>query len=637
MKTIRRVYFYLVAAISVELMVWGVINLLRSIINSGITGNSSQSLSTGLAQVFVSIPIFLIHWLVLQKDAGKSEEEQTSVIRAMFLYGILLGTFIPVIQNILAVVNRLFLETGGASRITALVGRSQTTTDNLIAIVINLIIAWYFYSILKRDWKITTDPSNLIDLRRIYRYFWMLYGLGMTILGVQMLIQFILRKDVAMTNGQLAGLVNPVTLLLLGAPIWVIAWLSIQKTIIQLEERYSTWRIAILYILSLAGGISTATSLIFIMGWILRRAFGEMMTFQELIWNIRTPVSYIIPMAIVWAYYVRHLRADIDSRSDLFNRQAMLRVYRYIPAFLGLAFTVSGLIGLLRYIVRLVLQNTYAFQSSSTQIAQNVALLLVGLVYWLVFFLSENRIAMQTDEAGEHARRSLTRKIYLYVIVFAGVVGVMVSAGSTIYLILEGIFGGSLTQKLSEIISGGLQFLVFGLFLWYHLINLRRDSRAMTRTLVEKHTVYPVAMAVSPDSILGKEISLAFLRHAPAIPLSYLGEGDETESGISSSKAVVIPASVYTQPDSKWQKILSTYPGKVISLPEPSEKWLWIPQPVKPAEMAKSIALMIRSLAEGRPVQTHKTTSVWLILGYVLGGLIILQILLAVLGTIFVG
>ncbi len=183
MKTIRRIYFYLVTAISVELLAWGVVNLLRSIFRTGLAGGQSQSLSIGLAQILVSIPIFIVHWLVVQKDAAKSEEEQTSLIRAMYLYGILLGTLVPVVQNILAFVNRLLLDTTGVSRMTALVGRSQTLTDNLIAIGINLILAGYFYSVLKKDWQFNSNPANLIDMRRVYWYFWMLYGLGMTVLG----------------------------------------------------------------------------------------------------------------------------------------------------------------------------------------------------------------------------------------------------------------------------------------------------------------------------------------------------------------------------------------------------------------------------------------------------------------------
>ena len=145
MKTIRRIYFYLVTAISMELLAWGVVNLLhrfsapafrRTISITLHRPGSDPGQYSDLYRPLVGRP----------KGSDKSEEEQTSLIRAMYLYGILLGTLVPVVQNILAFVNRLLLDTTGVSRMTALVGRSQTLTDNLIAIGINLILAGYFYS-----------------------------------------------------------------------------------------------------------------------------------------------------------------------------------------------------------------------------------------------------------------------------------------------------------------------------------------------------------------------------------------------------------------------------------------------------------------------------------------------------------
>ncbi len=637
MKTIRRIYFYLVTAISVELLAWGVVNLLRSIFRTGLSGGQSQSLSIGLAQILVSIPIFIVHWLVVQKDSDKSEEEQTSLIRAMYLYGILLGTLVPVVQNILAFVNRLLLDTTGVSRMTALVGRSQTLTDNLIAIGINLILAAYFYSVLKKDWQFNSNPANLIDMRRVYWYFWMLYGLGMTVLGIQQLIQFMLRKAVMISPDILAGLLNPITLLVLGVPIWVYTWMIIQQSITQAEERNSSWRVGILYFLIFAGAISTAVAVTTILGWILRWVFGETITFQDLIWKIRPSISYLVPLSVIWVYFIRHLRWDIESRADVFGRQAMIRVYRYILAFLGLAATITGLIGLLGYVVDYFSQHLIVLQSNTQQIAQNLALLLVGLIYWLFFFFPENRTAQLADEFAEHSRRSLTRKIYLYTVVFGGVVGVMVTLGTTLFVLLDSLFSGNLTQRSSEVIRGFSHVLVFAIFLSYHLTNLRRDSQALTRTLAEKHASFPVAIATSSDSVFGKELVLAFSRHAPSIPIRFLGEEAELVTAIGSAKAVVLPSSAVTQSDSKWLPILAGYAGRILSVAETSEQWEWIPQPGKLSEMAKSVAITVRNLAEGRLVQAQKSLSVWAILGYILAGLLVLMITMIVLETVFGG
>src|SRR4030095_5267416 len=65
MKSIRRLYFYLVAFISIEVVVWGLIGLLRSIVDETVSGGA-EALAQALALILVGVPIFLIHWLWAQ-------------------------------------------------------------------------------------------------------------------------------------------------------------------------------------------------------------------------------------------------------------------------------------------------------------------------------------------------------------------------------------------------------------------------------------------------------------------------------------------------------------------------------------------------------------------------------------------
>jgi hypothetical protein len=98
MKTIRRLYFYAVAAISVEVVLWGIITLLRSIFNTNKIVDGSSTLAQALSLILVGLPIFLIHWLWAQRVSAKEDEEKTAGVRAVFLYGILLGTLIPAVH-----------------------------------------------------------------------------------------------------------------------------------------------------------------------------------------------------------------------------------------------------------------------------------------------------------------------------------------------------------------------------------------------------------------------------------------------------------------------------------------------------------------------------------------------------------
>src|SRR5574338_905727 len=112
MKTVRRLYFYAVALISLEVVLWGVIGLLRTVTDQLSIG-AGNALARALALVLVGVPIFLIHWGWAQNAASRDAEEKTASLRAVFLYAALLGTLIPAVQNLLALINRLLL--GAAS------------------------------------------------------------------------------------------------------------------------------------------------------------------------------------------------------------------------------------------------------------------------------------------------------------------------------------------------------------------------------------------------------------------------------------------------------------------------------------------------------------------------------------------
>ena len=80
MKSIRRLYFYLVAFISIEVVLWGLVGLLRSVANDTISGGA-DALAQALALILVGVPIFLLHWLWVQRASERDEEEKTATLR----------------------------------------------------------------------------------------------------------------------------------------------------------------------------------------------------------------------------------------------------------------------------------------------------------------------------------------------------------------------------------------------------------------------------------------------------------------------------------------------------------------------------------------------------------------------------
>ncbi|MDD2920887.1 MAG: DUF5671 domain-containing protein [Anaerolineales bacterium] len=72
MKTIRRLYFYAIAFISMEVVLWGIISLLRSMLGKIIV-DSASALAQALSLILVGAPIFLFHWLWAQRASAKDD------------------------------------------------------------------------------------------------------------------------------------------------------------------------------------------------------------------------------------------------------------------------------------------------------------------------------------------------------------------------------------------------------------------------------------------------------------------------------------------------------------------------------------------------------------------------------------
>src|ERR1035437_7769342 len=165
MRNVRRLYFYAVAFVSLEVVLWGLIGLARSFFcgkGNAVCG-AATILAQGLALILVGVPGFGFHWWMAERLARQDGEERASGVRAVFLYGALLGTLIPIVQNALSLLDRLVLQAVGLASSQAILGPNQTWSDNLIAVVINAIVAAYFFTVLRTDWQVIAPKDSFTD------------------------------------------------------------------------------------------------------------------------------------------------------------------------------------------------------------------------------------------------------------------------------------------------------------------------------------------------------------------------------------------------------------------------------------------------------------------------------------------
>lgn len=627
MKTIRRLYFYAVAFISIEVVLWGAIGLLRSIIGVNRVSDSAFILAQALSLILVGVPIFLFHWWWAQNSSTKDEEERTASLRAIFLYGILLGTLIPVVQNLLALIDRIFLASANLVTYRAIVGGSQTWVDNLIAIVINLLIAAYFWNTLKSDWRAISEQENFAEIRRLYRFVWMLYGLLMAIYGAQQALDyaFTLSSDVLGGIGR-ETVVNAIALLVVGTPIWYFSWRILQDALPDSAEKESYLRLGILYLLALGGVIIVLTAGGNLLYMIFMRLFGDDKSWADFLQDIGGPISIGVPFAAVWAYYGAWLNRQFAFDENAPRRAGKQRLYFYILSFLGLAATFYALASLLSVLIDLATDKSYlGSYGFSSPISSTLAALLVGLPLWLLTWRPMQAQALAEGDLGDHARRSVIRKSYLYLVLFISVIGGMASAGALVFTLINAALGGSTYNFANDILNAVQNLVLFVVLLLYHLSALRRDGAARADALGEKQSQFKV-LVFDYDGKFGEAVKVAFAKRAPKLHLTVINAGDGVSAEVKAD-AVILPGSVAVNLPEKVEAWIRSFGGSRLIVNDEAAGVFWMNDFGQAADSAKA-------LAEGqeiRPQSSSRTTSVWTYAAYVFAALFACQLLFMLL------
>lgn len=629
MRTIRRLYFYAVALISLEVVVWGLIGLLRSIFSSRLV-NTADVLAQALALVLVGVPIFLFHWLWTQRAAAKQEEERSASLRAIFFYAVLIGTLVPVVQNLLAFVNRVALGISNIAVSRALVGGLQTWQDNLIAVFINGIVALYFWNTLRTGWKSLPDEENFADVRRLYRYLWLLYGLLMVVYGAQQIMRFIFYTPVPnYLLGEVGRemFVNGLSLLLVGTPLWVYTWSVCQGALSDPDERDSNLRLGVLYLISLGGVITVLSAGGTLLDVLLRRVLGEAMENHQLVQQIGGPISLGVPLAGIWAYYGGWLNRQIQSDPDQTHRAGKKRLYYYILSTLGLGAAFIGVALVFSFVIDLLTFQTFWGDSLRSRLAAAISTLVVGLPLWLMTWNPMQAEASADGDQGEHARRSTIRRTYLYLALFAGVIGGMASAVGLVYQLVNALLSNNPPADFLPNVLNAAQLLVlFTVLLVYHLNSMRRDGARTDQTLEERQRGFPVLLINPGEDAFVKRLNAAMMKHAPDVPLIVKSVTDSADTG--EAKAVILPASLAVDLPEALHKWLQGFGGDKIVVgdivPEERATPGWVMSGLTPEQAAQSV----RQVAEGEDIRLARPSAAWSVVQTIAVVIVGIQILL---------
>ena len=637
MRTVRRLYFYAVSLVSLEVVLWGLIGLVRSAITPDLVGGGPARLAQALSLILVGVPVFWIHWNVAQRNAREDVEEHASGVRAFFLYATLLAILIPIIQNLLGLVNHIALRVFKLPSNLTMFSPGQTWTDNLVAILMNGLLAIYFVRVLRQDWKSVTSSESLSNQRRLYRFIWVVYGLIMLVAGVQQMLQFIFTvpSNTLYSLNTRVAFTNSLSLLLVGTPLFYFAWHTVQNALKETRERESLLRLGMLYILSLTGVITVLSTGGVIAANLMRIVFGERPGFPEFMSAVSMPLSLGVPLAGVWAYFGHWLNFSLTEVPDAPRRAGLRRLYYYILSTIGLVATFIGLSLLLSFVIDNLIGGTLWTTSLRSRLASALAVLLVSFPLWWLTWRPMQFDALQAGDSGDHARRSLMRRIYLYLVLFISVIGGMVVTGSTLFLLLRSLLGDTPTNLLRDVFNFLQLLILFVLLGVYHGRTLRRDGQIASEALNEKHAAFPVLLLDPGNSAFVQELQATLEKQLPKLPVQFHMTGQPLSMEQRSTfKAVLMPGELALQPPKELADWLQGYEGVKLVLPNPVSGWEWVGVSRHSSqEMNRLTANILRKLAEGEDIRNQASLSGWVIAFYILLGLIVTPILISILAS----
>lgn len=611
MKTVRRLYLYGIAIVSLEVVLWGVIGLLRGLFAQ--TLSAPEVLLRALSLVLVGVPIFLFHWLWSKRLAMEEAEEATSLLRAVFFYAVLLVNGIPIFQNLLALLNRALLQIVALPPSRALLGGSQRGSDNLIAILV-LVLFWaYFWKELRQAWQKLPDPRNFLDTRRLYRFLWMLYGLLLLVTGAVQALRSLFYSPFLIGGDSRVQLLNGLAFLILGTPLWYYAWAKCQENLQEPEERESLLRLGIYALLNLGSAL-----VILITAWALLDLLLRLVLNVQTV-NLAEPLadlfSLLIPFAVLWGYYGRWFNCQLEWMST----ERAVEIRRFGRGLLALAGLITVSVGA-GSLLNLLAQSLTAFGSSEAMretLSFGLSALGIGLPYWLVHWGPLQAEALGEGETAQGARRSLVRRVYLYLVLFGSVLAVMGFAIALVYQTLSLLLLSEGGNGLTDLLSSAFLLIYFSLLLVYHLRQIRQETAWSEKVQRSRFAAFRVLLLAEEDSF-ATSIERALEQAVPGVQLVRL-----SPSSPSPAQGDVLIYPLGLQPLPEW---VSTFPATHLMIPSAAENRFWVGFLMQrwPEQVAKMVRRMALGEALRQPIQSP---TVWTVLGYLFAVLFALQLL----------
>ena len=498
MRTVRRLYVYAVAGVTLLIAAIGAINLLGLGLDAVFRAVSDRSwvqggpdwererLSLFVPLVVIATPIWFVHWRMAQRavHGDDATSERRSLVRALYFTVLLLATLQMLLASLSSAIDVTLRDLLGA-RLQTYERESLITS---LSIVLVVMAAWVFHvAIYRQDVRAETEETRSALPPQLYFYLASAVGAVMLLIGASDLIR--LGVDaVADVDGfgrwWREPLASGISLVVTGGLLWSVHWFATERELATSSwwgrsERGSGLRrlylVAILVITGIMALVRFADGVDGIAGLALD---VRLRSDETRLMTIAGPLLATIPPAAFWLLHRRRLLGEPAGIGYPMLAATATRLIEYVMAFLGLLFASGGIAVLLGELVQAVAGE----DGWRGDIGWPAGAAIGGGALWAWYWVSTSRRFAADSEAEQV---STSRRAYLFVVLGSALVALVVSLAMTIYQVMQEVLGVSETANLATEIALPLAVTVVTLGVaLYHGLLLRRDLPA--RGLTER-------------------------------------------------------------------------------------------------------------------------------------------------------
>jgi len=531
LPAVQRAYFYVVLLVAVHMIVLGVANLLRvgaeialGAPSGGFTGlpfvfadfnrpreQYREQASLAIALLLVAVPAWYLHYRAADAAARRSLLERGSALRSAYLQIVVLVTALLVFgygQRVLRLVlQAVLVGDGDGVSFFPLEPSWQARAAGALAMAIAATGALVFHLRLAAADRATGAlSSRAAALGQIVRYalaviglFFLAFSVASTLAGLWQRLLFPFPDPVFPPGAPLRpvpdrgvslrfDLANAVPGIVSGLALWLAAWIPAQRVAFgaDIAERTSVARRLAVYFVIAVSALVVLFGLVATIAPLLARALGERITDADLGRAIGSPLVFAGVFAAVWWYHRRVIEREARREAEAGSAAGIRRAYYYLIAAIGLAMAAIGAAGAIGAVGSGLLR---LMDHDPRETATWISLVLVGGPAW-AFHWRAQQWRLDDDE-----RRSLQRRVYLYLAILGSVAAVLVFGSALLFNLLKGVLAFSFDLALwHDLWHFSVDTAVGAVALAWHFRLVRADRAALAAAGLEE--TYHVTLVV---------------------------------------------------------------------------------------------------------------------------------------------